>query len=213
MKWSSEIMIIRTALISRRIFWSSIGLFFLAGVLSVFAESFDLKWIKTIVPFVGGISLILLMISWTTPLVLILLGCPWLSHGWFKGINSLIPYKPWDQMSFSGKFSVYISSVAGFITAILCILTIFLLNWRRIFLAIDFHHLRSENWSKSYQSHPISRLLTCQYPHFSAGTSQTAYGFTGEQYSAETQMLYLRARYYNVNDGKFLTALGIVNGP
>ena len=37
----------------------------------------------------------------------------------------------------------------------------------------------------------------------SAGTSQTAYGFTGEQHSADTQLLYLRARYYNPADGRF----------
>ena len=36
-----------------------------------------------------------------------------------------------------------------------------------------------------------------------AGTSQTAYGFTGEQYSAETQMVYLRARYYSPAEGRF----------
>lgn len=51
---------------------------------------------------------------------------------------------------------------------------------------------------------------------YTSGDSQSAYGFTGEQYSAETQLLYLRARYYNVNDGRFLsrdTWSGDVNRP
>lgn len=29
------------------------------------------------------------------------------------------------------------------------------------------------------------------------GTSQTEYGFTGEQYSESAQLVYLRARWYN----------------
>ncbi|MCB0117703.1 MAG: carboxypeptidase regulatory-like domain-containing protein, partial [Anaerolineales bacterium] len=36
-----------------------------------------------------------------------------------------------------------------------------------------------------------------------SGTSQTAYGFTGEQYGDSTQLIYLRARYYNPADGRF----------
>ncbi|MFN3491204.1 MAG: RHS repeat-associated core domain-containing protein, partial [Anaerolineales bacterium] len=38
----------------------------------------------------------------------------------------------------------------------------------------------------------------------SAGDSQTPYGFTGEITDA-TGNIYLRARYYNPNDGRFLT--------
>jgi RHS repeat-associated protein len=36
-----------------------------------------------------------------------------------------------------------------------------------------------------------------------SGLSHTDYGFTGEQYSASTQMLYLRARYYSPAEGRF----------
>ncbi len=36
-----------------------------------------------------------------------------------------------------------------------------------------------------------------------SGTSQTDYGFTGESYGDSTQLLYLRARYYNPADGRF----------
>ena len=35
------------------------------------------------------------------------------------------------------------------------------------------------------------------------GTSQTEFGFTGEQYGDSTQLLYLRARYYNPANGRF----------
>src|SRR5690606_36124680 len=51
---------------------------------------------------------------------------------------------------------------------------------------------------------------------YTDGTSQTDYGFTGEQYSVETQMLYLRARYYNPADARFMsrdTWAGDVNNP
>ena len=93
MKWNSELIVKKTTLISRRLFWSFMGLFFFAGVISAFAESFGPKWLEVIVAFVGGISLILLAISWTAPGILILLGVPWLSYAWLRGINSRIPSK------------------------------------------------------------------------------------------------------------------------
>jgi RHS repeat-associated protein len=37
----------------------------------------------------------------------------------------------------------------------------------------------------------------------SGGTSHTDYGFTGESYGDSTQLLYLRARYYNPANGRF----------
>ncbi|MBL8092476.1 MAG: RHS repeat-associated core domain-containing protein, partial [Anaerolineales bacterium] len=49
----------------------------------------------------------------------------------------------------------------------------------------------------------------------SAGDSETPYGFTGE-YTDVTGNIYLRARYYNPNDGRFLsrdTWAGDVNTP
>ena len=51
---------------------------------------------------------------------------------------------------------------------------------------------------------------------YTAGTSQTDFGFTGEQYGDSTTLLYLRARYYNPNDGRFMsrdTWSGDVNNP
>ncbi|HRJ57435.1 MAG TPA: carboxypeptidase regulatory-like domain-containing protein [Anaerolineales bacterium] len=38
---------------------------------------------------------------------------------------------------------------------------------------------------------------------YTGGTSQTEFGFTGEQYGDSTQLLFLRARYYNPADGRF----------
>lgn len=35
---------------------------------------------------------------------------------------------------------------------------------------------------------------------YTGGTSHTEYGFTGEQYGDSTQLLYLRARFYNPTD-------------
>jgi RHS repeat-associated protein len=38
---------------------------------------------------------------------------------------------------------------------------------------------------------------------YSEGTAATEYAFTGESYSSSTNMLYLRARFYNPKDGRF----------
>jgi hypothetical protein len=119
MKQNSELIVKKTTLISRRIFWSFMGLFFFAGVLSAFAEPFDLKWLKIIVAFVGGISLILLVISWAAPGIFILLRIPWLSHAWLRGINSRIPTKPWEQMSIGEKFLIYLFSISIFVVVVL----------------------------------------------------------------------------------------------
>ena len=40
--------------------------------------------------------------------------------------------------------------------------------------------------------------------HQQTGTSQTSYGYTGEQFHAGTGLLYLRARYYNPNLHQFM---------
>jgi RHS repeat-associated protein len=51
---------------------------------------------------------------------------------------------------------------------------------------------------------------------YTAGTSRTEFGFTGEQYGDSTQLLFLRARYYNPADGRFQsrdTWAGDVNRP
>jgi RHS repeat-associated protein len=50
----------------------------------------------------------------------------------------------------------------------------------------------------------------------SSGASHTDYGFTGESYGDSTQLIYLRARFYNPSDGRFQsrdTWSGNVNRP
>jgi RHS repeat-associated protein len=51
---------------------------------------------------------------------------------------------------------------------------------------------------------------------YTDGESHTEYGFTGEQYGDTTELVYLRARYYSPNDGRFQsrdTWSGDVNRP
>jgi RHS repeat-associated protein len=50
--------------------------------------------------------------------------------------------------------------------------------------------------SQSYA--PYGEVLT------TTGTGETAYAYTGEMYDARTGLVFLRARYYSVGDGRFL---------
>jgi len=52
--------------------------------------------------------------------------------------------------------------------------------------------------AKSYE--PYGNVLS------SAGSGSSVFAFTGEQYDASTNLLYLRARYYSGAQGRFLTA-------
>ena len=89
MKWISEFTVRDIILISRRICWSGIALFFLAGLISVFTESYSMKWLEAIAMFLIVISLILLAISAMMPGILILLGVPWFARAWHRGINPI----------------------------------------------------------------------------------------------------------------------------
>ena len=117
MKRISELTVQKAFLISRRIGCSFLGLFLLAGFIGTLTESYDLRWLAVSAPFIGGISLILLAISWIMPGILIFLGVPWLARAWFRGgINLLISDTPWEQLSFGQKFLTYIWSlgISGF---------------------------------------------------------------------------------------------------
>jgi hypothetical protein len=127
MERKSELAVEKIVLISRRIFWSFMALFFLAGLVSAFTESYDLKWLEAIVPFIGGISLLLLVASWIMPGILILLGVPWLAHAWLRGINPIgISSTPWEEMSVGGKFLIYLYSTILFVAIILAIMSFIL---------------------------------------------------------------------------------------
>ena len=52
--------------------------------------------------------------------------------------------------------------------------------------------------ARSYE--PYGNVLS------SAGSGSSVFAFTGEQYDASTNLLYLRARYYSGAQGRFLTA-------
>jgi hypothetical protein len=112
MKWQSESTIKGCFLLSRRIFWSFIVLFILAGIISAFTESYDLKWLEIFPPFIGGTSLILLVVSWTTPGIFVVLGTPWLAQAWLRGINPIvISAKQWDELSAGMKLLIYFWSI------------------------------------------------------------------------------------------------------
>ena len=112
MKWKSETVLEKIILISRRIFWSFMALFFLTGLMNEFAEHYAIKWLQVIVPFVGNISLILLVISWIMPGIFILLGTPWLSRAWLRGVNPIvISAEPWDRLSVGNKLLTYFWSI------------------------------------------------------------------------------------------------------
>jgi len=109
MKMKSELTIKKTVSISRRISWSFIALFFLTGIISAITETYDLKWLEVIIPFLGGISLILFVISVIMPGIFILLRYPWLAHAWNRGINPFpTSDTPCEQLSSGQKLLTYL---------------------------------------------------------------------------------------------------------
>lgn len=88
------------------------ALFFLAGVIGIFAEAYDLKWLGIIILSLIVISMTLLLISWIMPGALILLGVPWLARSWLRGINPIaISATPWEQLSGLQRILTYFWSV------------------------------------------------------------------------------------------------------
>ena len=110
--WKSESVVNQTVKISRRILWVLFIIFFLlAGLLNELTEIFNLNWLRVFLPFIGGISLISLAISWVMPGILILIGKPWLARAWLRGINSIaVSATPWEQLSGWQKLLTYIWS-------------------------------------------------------------------------------------------------------
>lgn len=113
MKWKSDAVVQRTVLISRRIFWVFFIIFFLlAGLIRELAEFYKLNWLLMTTPFIGGISLTLLAISWIMPGILILLRLPWLARAWLRGVNPIaVTATPWEQLSSGQKFLTYVWSL------------------------------------------------------------------------------------------------------
>jgi hypothetical protein len=114
MKRSSEFTIQKFTSTSRRIYFLSIVLFFLAGAIGILLQSLSLKWkwfgVISIVLLIA--SVLLLAISWITPGILIISRAPWLAHAWLRGINTTIVWdKPWEQLSGFQKFLIYFWSL------------------------------------------------------------------------------------------------------
>lgn len=109
----SDSAVEKTFLISRRIASTCLALFLTAILIGAITESYDLGWIALTAPFIGGISLVLLAISWMMPGILILLGVPWLARAWLSGgVNPIISNTPWEQLSDGQKFLTYLWSIS-----------------------------------------------------------------------------------------------------
>jgi len=82
------------------IFWVYLPTFFLFGwLLTELAKMDILKWLGFLALFIGGIAWALLALSWSMPGILILMGTPWLSRAWLRGINPIaISDTPWEQL-------------------------------------------------------------------------------------------------------------------
>ncbi len=132
MQWKSELTAEKAVLISRRTFWSFVGLFFLAGVISAFVEAYNLKWLEGIVILLGGTSILLLVISCGMPGIFILLGVPWLARAWFRGLNPIwYSSTPWEQMSSGEARSTYLQSIISFVILIIIIVAVIRFNLQR----------------------------------------------------------------------------------
>jgi len=132
MRWKSELTVEKAVVVSRRIIWSFFGLFFLAGVISAFVEAYNLKWLEAVVAFLGGTSILLLVISCAMPGIFIFLGVPWLARAWYRGINPIwYSATPWEQVS-SGEFrSTYLQSMISFVVLIIIIVAVIRYNFQR----------------------------------------------------------------------------------
>jgi hypothetical protein len=65
------------------------------------------------------VGLLLLMIALMIPGVFVILRLPWLAQSWLQGINSIwIPKVPWDELSGSKRFLVYLYSFLFFVIAV-----------------------------------------------------------------------------------------------
>jgi hypothetical protein len=104
----------RLTYISRNIFYSFLLIFCLSAVFGIFSQVLEISW--TWFEVIGHALLVfsvgLLVISWITPGILILLGKPWLAHAWLRGINPVAIWKtPWEQSSGFQDFLIYFWSI------------------------------------------------------------------------------------------------------
>ena len=134
MKSKSEITAEKVYSASKRIFWSCMLLIVLAGSIGVLIGSFELtwKWLGVLDSILTAVIFILLIISWITPGILVILGTPQLVHAWLRGINPIgVRNKPWEELSDIEKVLIYFWAIllSGF--TILAIVGFFLSNSRK----------------------------------------------------------------------------------
>ena len=96
----------RVTKISSRIFYSSILIFASWALFSRIFRTLLLRW--TWLGLVGTTLLViaelLVVISWITPGILLILGMPQYTHAWLRGINPVaIQNKSWEELRYMQK--------------------------------------------------------------------------------------------------------------
>jgi len=114
MKEKSETIIQRYTLISRGVFYSACIAIFLAWLNAQVITFLGLKW--RLLEVIGTLLILfmalMLIISWITPGILIVLRSPWLAQAWLRGINPFaISAAPWEQLSNGKKLLIYFWSL------------------------------------------------------------------------------------------------------
>jgi hypothetical protein len=110
MKWKSRITVEKTFLASRRIFWSCMLLIILAGSIGVLIKYSELtwSWLGIFDSILTAVIFLLLIVSWITPGILVILGTPQLVHAWLRGINPVgVRNKPWEELSDIERVLIY----------------------------------------------------------------------------------------------------------
>jgi hypothetical protein len=114
MNQKSERIIRRYTVISRRVFYSLCLAIFLAWLYAEVSTALGLKgnFLETIDIVFIAFGALMLVISWTTPGILIFLGKPWLAHAWLRGINPIaVSSIPWDQLPSGRRLLTYFWSL------------------------------------------------------------------------------------------------------
>ncbi len=116
MNYSSESMVKRVTYTSKKLFSLILQILILAGAIGTVLQMLALNWIwLNVIEFsLLGIFALLLTISCMTPGILIVFRVPWLAHAWFRGINTRVPNKSWENLSIIQKFLVYLWSILLF---------------------------------------------------------------------------------------------------
>ncbi len=96
--------------ISGRIFLSSMLIFCISALIGIPLQILGLqwKWLEILGSIFLLFAFVLLGISWITPGILLILGVPWFTHAWLRGINPwAIWNKPWEELSDIQKVLIY----------------------------------------------------------------------------------------------------------